>query len=183
MSSTSATKAGAQRNSSSPLLPTDSPNFAIGDCLQASDSAEELRGLIAALHGEFQQLRLAKFSVESRAARLADEAGTRRRETERRLAALMQENAGLKSAVGDAEGQLDRAWRTAQRLEEENGRLIGEQAGRRAARDAVVAQTAAAERRAAAAERDCTEIESALKVLTKNASKKERLRRSTTSPF
>jgi len=119
------------------------PTFSIGNGLQSTESAEELRQLIEAMHTEFQRLRSSKLQAEARAEKLRTDLTLQRQEMEDHFESLAKENERLRGDANGARIELSRLAGEVVLLEDENGYLRGEcarlQKGKEVAEAKVVA--------------------------------------------
>jgi len=113
--------------------------------LSSTESAEELRQLIAAMQAEFQRLRSSKLQAEARAEQLQTDLSLQRQEMEQHFESLSAENERLKSAADGSAIELGRAVGRVGKLEGENRALKGELARLQRGREVAEARAVAAD--------------------------------------
>mmetsp|Transcript_8771 Transcript_8771/g.15853 ORF Transcript_8771/g.15853 Transcript_8771/m.15853 type:complete len:628 (-) Transcript_8771:117-2000(-) len=162
----------SNNNNNSDTIPT----FSIGNTLSSSESAEELRHLIAAMQNEFQRLRSSKIQAEAKAEKLQTDLSIQRQEMEQHFENLSMENERLKSISNEHRANLEnlssenerlelvanennanfaRVLNKVRLLENENRSLQGGLGDMQAGREVAEARALAAEERASVAEEEC----------------------------
>lgn len=133
------------------------PNLTItiGNNLDTGKTAEELRQLIKTMQYVFERLRNQKMQAEARVKQLQTDLSIQQQETEKRVQFLSAENELLKEDANNHNVKLGRIIGKLNELNRENEALRGECAVMRAAHDKVKARVVNAEKRPAAAEREC----------------------------
>jgi len=155
------------------------PTFSIGNNLSSSESAEELRHLIAAMQNEFQRLRSSKIQAEAKAEKLQTDLSIQQQEMEQHfenlsmenerlksisnehqvnLENLNAENARLESVANENQANFARVLNKVRVLENENRSLQGGLGEMQAGREVAEARALAAEERASLAEEECVRL-------------------------
>jgi len=152
--------ASVTHNSSSPNgLPSvdEIPNLTIRNNIESSETAEELRQLIEAMHTEFQRLRSSKIQAEVKAEQLQTDLSIQQQDGDMIRTAfesLSRENELLKSNANKSQMKLVSVIGKVNQVEDENRMLRGEYSKLKITKEVTDAKCVAAERRANAAEEE-----------------------------